>query len=414
MLGHLRYLYTRIRLKHKQLGFLGLCLFAIKRVKGQTPTRHNVIGFYQFVLEAPFGQQYDPQKHGTKTMNWVIPNFGIGSGGHLNIFRMIANLEKKGFICRIIIVEDSHYISAEKAREDIRTHFVQLNAEVSIGRHTMKPAAFTVATSWQTAYPVRDFRGSPQKCYFVQDYEPYFTAPGSDYALAEATYSFGFQGITAGKWLTDKLSAEYNMPCQWFGFSYDKELYTPAPRRADGKKRIFFYARPVTPRRGFELGLLVLNEVAKRMPNVECVLAGWDTSMYHIPFAHQSLGMVALDKLSAIYSQCDVALVLSFTNLSLLPLELMASGCPVVSNTGENAEWALNKDNCILATPTVEGLTEALLDILNNDTKRANLREHALAYVKETSWEKEADKVAEICEGLLEGNATPSLKKKAG
>ena len=35
--------------------------------------------------------------------------------------------------------------------------------------------------------------------------------------------------------------------------------------------RIFFYARPVTARRDFELGLLALNEITKRNSDVEVV-----------------------------------------------------------------------------------------------------------------------------------------------
>lgn len=53
------------------------------------------------------------------------------------------------------------------------------------------------------------------------------------------------------------------MKADSFSFSYDKGLYT-VKQKQDKIKRVFFYARPVTPRRDFELGLLALNELSKR------------------------------------------------------------------------------------------------------------------------------------------------------
>ena len=59
---------------------------------------------------------------------------------------------------------------------------------------------------------MRDFRATAKKCYFVQDFEPSFFAPGSEWGFAEDTYRFGFHGITAGHWLADKLRNDYGMP----------------------------------------------------------------------------------------------------------------------------------------------------------------------------------------------------------
>ncbi len=105
--------------------------------------------------------------------------------------------------------------------------------------------------------------------------------------FAEETYRFGFYGITAGEWLKEKLTSEYGMQCESFGFSYDKDLYTFRKREADGVKRVFFYARPPTERRGFELGMMALNKLCEKYPETEIVFAGWDISNYEIPFKHK-------------------------------------------------------------------------------------------------------------------------------
>lgn len=173
---------------------------------GSTQGRTDIFKFYDFLNYQPFGKTGSLEAQDMRTINWVIPDFGVGSGGHLNIFRLIVQLERRGYQCHIVIVGHTHFNSGEEARKAIREHFFPINAEVSIGESSLKPAAITVATSWITAYPVRNFQGTRHRCYFVQDYEPYFYAHGSDYCFAEATYRMGFYGITAGGWLAGKLA----------------------------------------------------------------------------------------------------------------------------------------------------------------------------------------------------------------
>ena len=92
-------------------------------------------------------------------------------------------------------------------------------------------------------------------CIRDRDFEPHFYAHGSEYEFAENTYKMGFRGITAGDWLRDIMRNEYGMQADSFHFSYDDKVYQPK-EKPDNEKRVFFYARPVTPRRDFELGML--------------------------------------------------------------------------------------------------------------------------------------------------------------
>lgn len=381
-----------------KVGFWGATRYAVnrlirKKIGSKTSPQIAPVEFYSFIYASPFGLEGSTNEH-NKTINWVIPDFGIGSGGHLNIFRVIKKLEEKGFICRINIDGVTHFSSGEEARESIRKHFFPIDAEVGIGRDALRPAVATFATGWTTAYTVRDFRGAGKRYYFVQDFEPYFFAPGSDYVFAEATYRFGFKGVTAGNWLAQKLAAEFRMQTVPFGFSYDRELYKPHPRLNPEVKRVFFYARPVTPRRAFELGLLTLAKVHEANPEVEFVLAGWDTAAYKIPFPNLSAGVLSIEELPELYSQCDVALVLSLTNLSLLPLETMACNCAVVSNSGANVEWLLNEDIVRFAEATPEALSEAILDLCNDEEKLYELKKNGLAFAQSTDWDVEVEKIA--------------------
>lgn len=331
-----------------------------------------------------------------RTLNWVIPDFTAGSGGHMTIFRMIGQLERLGFDNRIAIVGDSHFSGGGEAQAFIREHFQPLKASVSLGETSLQPAEFTVATEWRTAYAVRRFTATRHKLYFIQDFEPHFFSHGSHYAFAEATYRFGFIGLTVGDWLAQRVRRDYGMEAYAFQMGCPED-YHQRPRTVpnDNIPRVFFYARHVTPRRGFELGLLALAQVHRALPQAEFVLAGWDVSDYHIPFPHLNAGVVPHAELAALYSQCDAALVLSLTNLSLLPIELMACGCPVVSNRGPNVEWQLSHEhNALLADASPEDLAAALLRLLADQPLRQRLRDNGLQFARAASWDDQGQTVA--------------------
>lgn len=383
-------------------GVGALAALAMQKLRGNGGLlgKTRIIQHYDFVHNRPVGSPIVPGSVPRNTINWVVPPFGYGSGGHLNIFRFAQFLEKEGFDCRIVVVGEPQPLSAEQARKQIRDWFFPLKGDVYLGIESAAPAHITIATSWNSAYYVRRFQSTVHRCYFVQDYEPYFYAAGAEYAWAEETYRFGFFGITAGTWLKDKLANEFSMRTAAFGFSFDRHLYAPRPRKEPQTRRIFFYARPPTQRRAFEMGMLVLDEVARRLPDVHVVFAGWDISNYHVPFAHQNAGTLSLEELPDLYSQCDVALVLSFTNLSLLPLELMACGTPVVSNRAPCTEWLLNDDNARLAVPTVEALADAVCNVLEVPEEASRLRQGGFATAAATDWRIEARKVGDILRRL--------------
>lgn len=372
--------------------------YLIKRSKGK---RIDIFQAYNYITYQPFGAPYQADTANKRTINWIVPDFNIGSGGHLNIFRLIYLLEKIGFSNRILLIESKFETSAS-ARNTIREHFYPIDAKIIIDKSELEPAAITVATNWISAYFVRNFQSTQHRCYFVQDYEPYFYPHSSQYTFAEKSYELDFHGITAGDWLAHKLKNEHNMRTLGMGFSYDRDLYRPYPRLNKDEKRVFYYARPATERRGFELGMLTLNLVAKKIPEVTFVLAGGDLSAYDIPFKHISPGNVSVKNLPEMYSQCDVALVLSLTDLSLLPVELMACGCAVVSNRGDNVEWLLNEENAVLADATPEALSEGIISLLQNEDKRQKLIKSAAAFSANTRWDTEAEKVANFFEGLLQ------------
>lgn len=363
--------------------------------------KRDVIGFYDFLTLKDAGVlNEDVSKDSKNVINWLIPDFGIGSGGHLNIFRFISMLEKRGYKNNICLVGEHRHTSELKAKELIDKHFFKLNANVYFGIEKLPEAEFSFATGWTTAYFLRSFPRTHYKLYFVQDFEPSFYAGGSEYAFAEETYKFGFIGICAGDWLADKLKNEYGMTTHSVSFSYDRDLYFPRDLQLPNKKKIFCYFRPPTIRRGLATALIALDLVAKERPDVEFIFAGWDMNDFKFDHEFENAGLLSLEQLPDIYSQCDIALVLSFTNLSLLPLEIMACGCVVVSNEGENVQWLLNDNIAKLSSPNPVIMAENMIELLNDDVKLKELRINGIEFANSTNWNDEGEKLASYLEEI--------------
>ncbi|MCL6606424.1 MAG: glycosyltransferase family 4 protein [Paenibacillus sp.] len=330
-------------------------------------------------------------------LNWVIPDYGIGSGGHMTIFRTIYFLEKFGHTCNIFIFGNSQWRNEKIARDIIREHFVQLEAKVYIGLDNIPDSDGIVATSWQTAYPVFNIRNTKQKFYFVQDFEPMFYPMGSDYIFAENTYRFGFECITAGRWLAKKMK-DYGNNADYFDLAYEPDIYKPQKEKEDGKRRVAFYARHVTPRRGFELGVEALRLVKSRYPNIEIIFYGWPSFHSNIPFEYVNKGILSHRQLAELYSISTVGLCISLTNYSLIPQEMMACKLPVVDVKGDNTLTIFGEENknIYLAEPTPHALANAILELLTDEDKRQAQIESAYEYVKQFDWEKSVRKIEAI------------------
>ncbi|ANN79920.1 glycosyl transferase group 1 [Bordetella flabilis] len=387
--------------EHGVIALVRRSLLAVRRSEGLT--RRRPLEGLSFLQQRHVGTPPRPGEVAPESVNWFIPLVGRGSGGHLNIFRFIHMLEQEGYDCRIVIADRAPYMTADDVRAEIQAWFMPLRAAVYMSPDEAPAAAISIATGWQTAYYLRAFHRTLYKCYFVQDYEPWFYAAGDVASLAEDTYRFGFIGITAGYWLADKLRHDFAMETHPVGFSCDRRLYRPTSSSADkvaGPKRIFFYARPATPRRGFALGVAVLAEVVRRLPQTIVVFAGSDLAAYEIPFPHENKGVMDVQDLPHVYGQCDAALVLSFSNVSLLPLELMACGIPVVSNRAPQTEWLLNDSNAKLARPNVDDLANAICTVLTDAGEAKRLSVGGRAAAEATDWELEGRRMSSYLRAL--------------
>jgi hypothetical protein len=340
------------------------------------------------------------------TINWLMPPPGKGSGGHMTIYRFIEYLEKAGHTCRIYFHNPGPGSSVEAVQAIMGTSFPPVKAKTSwLQTHEeMDDADAIFATSWQTAYTVYASRVKAKKFYFVQDFEPYFYPVGGMSVLAENTYKLGLRGITAGGWLEKKLHEDYGMTTSSFDFGSDSELYQYTNNQP--RKEVAFYARPTTARRAFELGIMTLDIFHKVHPEYTINFIGWDVSEYNIPFPHKNLGILDPTELNELYNKSAASLVMSLTNMSLLPLELLSSGCIPVVNDGENNRLVSNNPYIAYSKdsdPT--SLAKALSKVVEKKDL-ASYAKKASESVRGNNWDDSGNKFVDIVTKSVHSNGT--------
>jgi glycosyltransferase involved in cell wall biosynthesis len=406
-IGHKARLGARIL---KNEGALSLSIKSLQKVQSLTQKKAhkssrkhklNIRVKYQDVLSANLSRGIPTWSGTNKTQlafNWLMPPPGMGSGGHINIFRFIKFLEDAGHTCRIYIYSDGgggaldaiHKIINGSSYPRVQAEIYWLNDDAE-----MENAEGIFSTSWETAYASYNSKLTSKRFYFVQDFEPYFYAIGSMYALAENTYKFGFHGVTAGGWLSTKLKRDYGMDTDHFDFGSDGSLYSFD--NASKRKEIFFYARPYTERRGFEMGVMALDIFHKKHPDYTINFAGWDVSEYDIPFPYNNLKTLEVDKLNKLYNNCAAGLVMSFTNMSLLPLELLGSGTIPVVNDAENNRLVSNNPYIAYCRADPVSLANKLSEIVSK-ANLPNYAKKASQSVIENNWQDSGNKFVSIVE----------------
>jgi glycosyltransferase involved in cell wall biosynthesis len=335
-------------------------------------------------------------------INWIIPVPGEGSGGHSTIFRMVKSLEDQGHICNLIVYgSEEAKLDFKELKKNSLAWFEPVKAELIPFKGELPKAKAYIATNWISAYWLRSVASPAKKIYFVQDFEPWFFERSSNYYFALETYKFSFHHITAGEWLAHKLHEVSGVKARHINLAHNLPKIKTSFRQVADVPRILLYARPSTGRRGVELALATMTYLHRSGFEFHAVLIGSERLPGYLEFPHTNLGIVGHEQLSQVYSNSDAALVLSLTNLSLLPVELMAHAVPVVSNSGYWLDWFLNDKNCQLASPTPEGLAQAIKLVLTDTNRRLSIIENGIATVENLNWSTEGVKFNRYVEEIL-------------
>lgn len=366
--------------------------------------------------QRPERLQADPQAW---IANWYIPPFESAYyGGVMTILRFAAHLRKQGIRQRILICGHADVAEVKSRVTEVFPALadVEVRALDSSEAIANIPAAdLSFATLWTTAYVLLRVRNAALKFYFIQDYEPLFYPAGSTYAQAELTYRFGFYGIANTQSIRDIYVDEYGGVAHALSPSVDTSVFhLPATARAAAPLRLFYYARPGTPRNGFELAACALRRLKGKLGDrvsIDCAGAAWNPEEFGLAGLVNVLGMLPYRHTADLYRQCHVGLVMMMTkHPSYLPFELMACGALVVSNQNEANRWLLKSgENCLLAPASATALAQTLENALVHWDTLAPLREraHALVQERHADWTRELDAALAFVQRVAGDAANP-------
>jgi GT2 family glycosyltransferase len=349
-----------------------------------------------------------------KSINWFIPYFHhVYYGGIYTILRFAEYFSGKGIRSRFVLY-DSPAILESDVTAKIQAGFPQMrDFEVFIRRrpdvNVIPYADISIATLWTSAYRLLQFRHTRGKFYFIQDYEPLFYPAGSSYALAEATYRFGFHGIINSPGLYNFIADNYDIQADYFVPAVDHAVFFPSDKSFEEKERklkLFFYGRPQHDRNAFDLAIATAKKIKAHMGHrIEIVSAGsdWSPADFGVSGIIQNLGLISYHETAELYRTCDFGLILMFTkHTSYLPLELMASGAIVIANHNQAHTWLLRDGaNCIVVEPSPTFITEKLVQLSENRELQQTIRGNALKTIESVHWEQEMEKIFRFITGKI-------------
>lgn len=343
------------------------------------------------------------------TVNVLVPAFDFGSmsAGFFGVFQVALYIKRCGLRVRLVLYEQFHF-DIEETREKL-AHYPGMEHLLDeleldyIGEGDrpllISPHDNCVATVWYSAYFARKImnaRGGGKFLYLIQDYESVFHPSGTQFALAENSYSFDYCALFSSKALQDFFLkkqigifgregtnyAYFNNACS----SVLKPKSEFIASRQGKKKRLAFYSRPPVDRNMFDLGALALCMAVRQgvFPEDEWEFIGIGLGEATIKLDDhvemKQMQRMNLREYQEVISTFDIGFCLmASSHPSLLPFDLSGSGAVVVTNSfgvKDQSYFDIVTQGVIVCEPDmpalVEGLRRAVAAADDLDTRYAN------------------------------------------
>jgi glycosyltransferase involved in cell wall biosynthesis len=326
----------------------------------------------------------------------VIPSFRRGSGGHSTLMHLLRGLEARGHATSVWLEDDEGRHTGTPAGDldaQFRSFFGPLRGRVHGSFAAWAGADVVLATGWQTVHRTLRLPDAGARAYLVQDHEPEFYGTSAEATWAAETYRLGLHCICASPWLARLVAERYGASADAFDLGVDHATYRPVPGVARREDLVVLYARAVTPRRAVPLGLLAFEELHRRRPGLDLALFG-EARPIETRFAHRHLGIVEGPDLARLYAEATVGVVLSMTNPSLVPTEMLACGLACVDVASDAMVTTFGADGAVeLAAFDPLALASGIERLLDDPALRGQRRDAGLALVAQRQWDRAAGQV---------------------
>lgn len=332
---------------------------------------------------------------------FVLPGVDIYGGGVNSVMNLANGLSENGYDVYISSLKD-------ESDEDIskKILFCIGNSRVKgVSKINFQKNIFdiVVATAWETACYIFDYPG--YKMYFVQDYEPYFYEKGDLYYLSYKSYGLGYHMISLGGWNKKQILKEY--PCakvDEISFPFDGKYYKKTERASINRNNEInaaVYLR-YTARR-----LPYLTEIICRNLIAMFAADGYKLNVYYFGDDKKiritggtNLGKLNKKELVDLYSKCDFGMVFSYTNISLVPYEMMATGLPLVELKEGTFTEFMPENAAVLYDGNVKNLYPELKKRIFDKQYFNAISESNINFIKNFTWEKTIKGFVSILEKL--------------
>ena len=148
-------------------------------------------------------------------------------------------------------------------------------------------------------------------------------------------------------------------------------------------------------------------ELLERRPQTR-VLSFGNSAPIATPFPYEDLGVLTLEQLAQTFTRASVGLVLSMTNYSVIPQEMLACGMPVVELAGVSGEGIFGSDGGVtFADFDPLALADALERLLDDRQEWQRRSAEGLAWAHGRTWDLGAEQIERGLREALRLAATP-------
>lgn len=349
-----------------------------------------------------------------KRLNWIIPAFTKGGGGHTTIFRCARTLSRLGWESVFWVEGVSRVSAIDKLYSEYVGYFPITATTFRLledGFDRIEDE-FIVSSAWTTAYTSLLNKKNNVRLYFVQDRECLFTAAGTEAIKAEYTYKMDFDFICAGPWLSSFLTQKEDK--NFFFELCPEPAYTSKnPELSKRDVLATIYIRSHTSRRCSDLMLDVANRLADL--NIgEVVVFGDAVLSGDVSPNLTNMGILTPSEMASLFHRSQFGLVASATNYSIVPVEMAAAGMVVCQPYSESSKTTTESHGAISISPDANSIVKYLESkIVSLDRESFDfLRTPYMEFAQSLSWESEFEKLASWLDLKLDPTIIESCAKR--
>jgi len=403
--------------KRKQLSKIGSDALKNKHGKEKVNELANKIREMSIFTEirAQVQQAIDQLSHSiiqdplSKNILFLLPVSGGGGGVH-SIVQETMGMRRVGVNAKIAVPRKHRNKFIQKYNDITIVEDLFLGFEddelVSLSK-SFDVVIGTIYTSMKLVKKIIDVNKNIQPAYYIQDYEPFFSQPGTpQWQEAYDSYSLVPSAIMFAKtdWICQKVYKEHGVEVLKVSPSIDHEVYKPnSAVRIKDKIVLSAMIRPKTPRRGAERTMSLLKRIHDQLGDkVQIELFGCDESDVLFEPLERNFNYINNGELSRlgvakVLQRTDCFIDLSdYQAFGRTGLEAMACGAFIlVTQYGGIYEYAKHLENAILVDPFEEIDSSWLVKTLTNKTLIDAMKRNSILTAASYSIHKAA--ISELC-----------------